>query len=431
MNAPTASPSLSPAPSPAPPNPKRKKALTGLAAVVAVVGLAWAAYDFIVASHYESTDNAYVQGNVIQITPQISGTVLAILADDTDFVKAGQPLVQLDPADARVALDQAEAALAQAVRQARTLYANNGTLQAQITLRNADVAKAQADVAKAADDLSRRQLLTGNGAVSKEELGHAQTQLAAARSSLSAAQAGVAAAREQLTGNQALTDGVGVEQHPSVLLAAAKLREAFLVTQRAGLLSPVDGYVAKRTVQLGQRVTAGLPMMSVIPLKDVWVDANFKEVQLRNIRIGQSVKLVADLYGKKTAYQGVVAGLGVGTGAAFSLLPAQNATGNWIKVVQRVPVRITLNAEQLKAKPLRVGLSMDAEVDIRDQSGKVLADAPRQPASSAVAATSPGSDAAEQDVRRVIAENLGRSGKLLAGTSTLPVAAKQVPAAAL
>ena len=424
MNAPTASSAATPS------NPTRKKALTALAAAVVVAGLAWAAYDFVIASHYESTDNAYVQGNVIQITPQIGGTVLAILADDTDFVKAGQPLVQLDPADARVALDQAEAALAQAVRQVRTLYANNGTLQAQITLRNADAAKAQADVAKAADDLARRQSLTGNGAVSREELGHAQTQLAAARSTLVAAQAGVSAAREQLTSNQALTDGVGVEQHPSVLMAAAKLREAFLATQRAALPSPVDGYVAKRTVQLGQRVAAGLPMMSIIPLKDVWVDANFKEVQLRNIRIGQPVKLVADLYGKKTAYQGVVAGLGVGTGAAFSLLPAQNATGNWIKVVQRVPVRIALNAEQLKANPLRVGLSMDAEVDIRDQSGKVLADAPRLPAApAAMAQASPGSDAAEEDVRRVIAANLGRAGTALAASPTRPLAAAHATAA--
>ena len=391
-----------------PTNPQRKKALTVLAAVVVVCGLAWAAYDFIVASHYESTDDAYVQGNVIQITPRISGTVLAILADDTDFVKAGQSLVQLDPADANVALDQAEAALAQTVRQARTLYTNNGTLQAQITLRSADVIKAQADAAKAADDLARRQSLTGNGAVSKEELMHAQTQLAAAKSNLTAAQAGVTAAREQLTSNQALTEGVSIEQHPSVVLAAAKLREAFLTTQRAGMPSPVDGYVAKRTVQLGQRVAAGTPMMAIIPLKDVWVDANFKEVQLRHIRIGQPVTLVADLYGKKTEYKGVVTGLGVGTGAAFSLLPAQNATGNWIKVVQRVPVRIGLDPEQLKASPLRVGLSMNVEVDIRNTSGKILADTPR-PLPAAKPAADAGSDAAEQAVHRVITANLGRT----------------------
>ena len=417
-------------------NPKRKKALTALASVVVVAGLGWAAYEYLVASHYESTDNAYVQGNVIQITPQIGGTVLAIMADDTDFVKAGQPLVQLDPADAKVALEQSEAALAQAVRQARVLYANNGTLQAQVTLRGSDVVKAQSDIARASDDLARRQSLigngavskeelaaghcqsrTGNGAVSKEELGHAETQLAIAKSALASAQAGVLAAREQLGSNQALTEGTRIEQHPSVLVAAAKVREAFLTTQRAALPAPVDGYVAKRTVQLGQRVAAGTPMMSIIALKNVWVDANFKEVQLRNIRIGQSVKLVADLYGKKVEYQGTVAGLGVGTGAAFSLLPAQNATGNWIKVVQRVPVRITLDAQQLAAHPLRVGLSMVAEVDVSQKDGKTLADAPRPSAQAEVHAYSVTSDAADQNVDRVIAANMGRAAK-----PTLPVA---------
>ena len=338
-------------------NPQRKKSLITIAAVVVLAGLGWIAYDAVVASHFEDTDNAYVQGNVIQITPQVSGTVMAILADDTDFVKAGQPLVKLDPADSKLALDQAEANLAQAVRQVRTLYANNGTLTAQIALRTADVtrtqtdiARAQAEVARAQDDLRRRQALTGNGAVSKEELSHAQTQLANAQSGLStvqasvaAAQAGVAAAKEQLTSNQAMTDGTSIDQHPSVLAAAAKVREAYLASQRAAILAPVDGYVAKRTVQLGQRIAAGAPLMSIIPLSQVWVDANYKEVQLRNIRIGQSVKLTADLYGKKMEYTGTVAGLGVGTGAAFALLPAQNATGNWIKVVQRVPVRIALD----------------------------------------------------------------------------------------
>ena len=414
MNAPQSTPSAAAMPAPvaatAPAgNPKRKKALTALASVVVVAGLGWAAYETLVASHYESTDNAYVQGNVIQITPQIGGTVMAILADDTDFVKAGQSLVQLDPVDAKVALEQAEAALAQAVRQARTLYANNGTLQAQVTLRGSDVVRAQSDIARATDDLARRQSLTGNGAVSKEELGHAETQLANAKSALAAAQAGVVAAREQLSSNQALTDGTSIDQHPSVLVAAAKVREAFLTTQRAALPAPVDGYVAKRTVQLGQRVAAGTPMMSIIPLKNVWVDANFKEVQLRNIRIGQPVKLVADLYGKKVEYKGTVAGLGVGTGAAFSLLPAQNATGNWIKVVQRVPVRIALDPQQLAANPLRVGLSMDAEVDVRQKDGKTLADAPRPTALAEVHAYGVSSDAADKDVRRVIAANMGRA----------------------
>ncbi len=403
-------------------NPQRRRALTALASVVVVAGLGWAAYEYLVASHYESTDNAYVQGNVIQITPQIGGTVMAIMADDTDFVKAGQPLVQLDPADAKVALDQAEAALAQAVRQVRTLYANNGTLAAQIALRDADVVKAQSEIARATDDLNRRQSLTGNGAVSKEELNHAQTQLANAKSALAAAQAGVVAAREQLTSNQALTEGTSIEQHPSVQVAAAKVREAYLATQRAALPAPVDGYVAKRTVQLGQRVAAGAPMMSIIPLNQVWVDANFKEVQLRNIRIGQPVKLVADLYGKRVEYTGAVAGLGVGTGAAFSLLPAQNATGNWIKVVQRVPVRIALDARQLEANPLRVGLSMDAEVDVSHKGGKTLADAPRAAALAHSQVYGEQNNAADDDVRRVIAANAGKSVKAVKAVNEVKAA---------
>jgi membrane fusion protein (multidrug efflux system) len=403
----------------------RRKALTRIAAVVVVAGLGWTAYEWLVASHYESTDNAYVQGNVIQITPQVGGTVQAILADDNDFVKAGQPLVKLDPADARVALDQAEANLAQTVRQVRTLYANNGTLAAQVTLREADTGKAQSDiaraeaeVARATDDLNRRQSLAGNGAVSKEELEHARTQLANARSALAAAQAtqasaqaAVVAARESLASNRAMTDGTSLEQHPSVQAAAARVREAWLASQRAALLAPVDGYVARRTVQLGQRVAAGTPLMSVVPLQQVWVDANFKEVQLRNIRLDQPVKLRADLYGKKVEFDGRVVGLGVGTGAAFSLLPAQNATGNWIKVVQRVPVRIALDARQVTEHPLRVGLSMDAEVDTRDRGGRTLAEAPRESPVAQAAASAQPDDGASDIVRRIIVANAGQAGR--------------------
>jgi membrane fusion protein, multidrug efflux system len=438
MNAPQEPKTEGAAPATPATNPKRKKALTALASVVVVAGLGWAAYEWLVASHYESTDNAYVQGNVIQITPQIGGTVMAILADDTDFVKAGQPLVKLDPADAKVALDQAEATLAQTVRQVRTLYANNGSLSAQISLREADVNKAQSEigraqseVARANDDLNRRQSLAGNGAVSKEELNHAQTQLANARSALASAQAGVAAAqagvvtaREQLASNQAMTEGTSVEQHPSVQAAAAKVREAYLATQRAALPAPVDGYVAKRTVQLGQRVAAGTPLMSIIPLQQVWVDANFKEVQLRNIRLGQPVKLTADVYGKKVEYQGTVAGLGAGTGAAFALLPAQNATGNWIKVVQRVPVRVALDAQQLAANPLRVGLSMDATVDVTNKDGKTLADASRPSPISQTEVFSALDAGAEAEVRRVIAANAGHG-------QARAVAAKAAPTSSL
>jgi membrane fusion protein (multidrug efflux system) len=393
-----------------PSNNRRKNALLTLGSIVVLAGIGWAAYEFLVASHYEDTDNAYVQGNVIQITPQIGGTVMAIYADDTDFVKAGQPLVKLDPADAKVALDQAEAALAQTVRQVRTLYANNSALAAQVALRETDVARAQVEIARASEDVSRRESLVGNGAVSREELGHAQSQLATTRSALAAAQAGVIAAREQLASNQTMTEGTTLEQHPGVQAAAAKLREAWLAAQRAALPAPVDGYVAKRTVQLGQRVAAGTPMMSLIPLDQLWVDANFKEVQLRNIRIGQPVTLTADLYGKKVEYKGRVAGLGVGTGAAFALLPAQNATGNWIKVVQRVPVRVALDAAQVKANPLRVGLSMDARVDISNLEGKMLADAPRAAALAQTQVYASLDSGAEAEVRRVIAANSAHGG---------------------
>ena len=425
-NTPTPAAAAAPAAAEAPAsNGKRRRALTALAAVVIVAGGGWGLYEWLVASHYEDTDNAYVSGNVIQITPQIGGTVMAINADDTDFVKAGQPLVQLDPADAKVALEQAEAALAQAVRQVRTLYANNGSLAAQVTLRQSDIVKAQSDVAKAQDDLQRRRALSGNGAVSKEELNHAETQLDTARSQLAAAQAGVVAAKEALVSNQSLTEGTSVAQHPSVLAAAAKVREAYLATQRVALPAPVEGYVAKRTVQLGQRVAAGTPMMSIVPLNQLWVDANFKEVQLRNIRIDQPVKLTADVYGKKVEYTGKVAGLGVGTGSAFALLPAQNATGNWIKVVQRVPVRIALDPEQLKANPLRIGLSMDAEIDISSKSGKMLADAPRPAALVQTQVYSQLDRGADAEVDRIVSANLGRGAPATAASP-----AKAAPAGA-
>ena len=389
-------------------NPARKKALLTLTAVVVAAGLAWAAYEWLVASHYESTDNAYVQGNVIQITPQIGGTVMAILADDTDYVKAGAPLVKLDPTDTQVALDQARAALAQTVRQVRTLYANNASLSAQVAVREADVVKAQTEIARATDDLSRRQSLIQSGAISKEELSHVQTQLTNGKNALSSAQAGVAAAKQQLISNQTLTDGTAIDKHPSVQAAAVKLREAWLAAQRAALPAPVDGFVARRTVQLGQRVAAGTPLMAIVPLNQLWVDANFKEVQLRNIRIGQSVKLTADLYGKKIEYTGQVAGLGMGTGAAFALLPAQNATGNWIKVVQRVPVRVTLDAAQLAQNPLRVGLSMLATVDVSKQDGKMLADAPRAAALVQTRVYEALDAGAAEEVRKIIAAHMGQ-----------------------
>ena len=394
------------------PNP-RKKGLTLIAAAVLIAGLAYVAYEAVIGARYETTDNAYVQANVVQITPLVGGTVRAIHADDTDFVKAGQKLVSLDPTDARVALEQAQAQLARTVREVRTLYANNAGLAAQVQVREAEQQRAQTELARLQADVARRSPLLASGAIGKEELEHAQAQLSAARTSVGAAQSALLAAREQLQSNQALTDGVNVEQHPNVLQAAAKLREAYLALQRAELVAPVDGWVARRSVQLGQRVAAGAPLMAVVGLQQVWVDANFKEGQLAQLRIGQDATLVADVYGKKIEYHGTVQGLGAGTGAAFALLPAQNATGNWIKVVQRVPVRIALDAKQVAEHPLRVGLSMEVQVDVRKQDGKTLAEAPRQAPSAQTAVFDAQDRAADEQVQQIIARNLGkaRAGK--------------------
>jgi len=387
----------------------RKKALRAVAALVVLGVGAYTAYYLLVAKHYEHTDNAYVQANVVQITPQVGGTVLAIGADDTDLVKAGQVLVKLDAADAQVALDQAKAQLAQTVREVRTLFANNAGLQSQISLRQADVDKARNEVARAQDDVNRRTPLLATGAVGKEEYNHATAQLTSARSAVLAAESALAAAREQLASNQSLTDGTSVTEHPNVARAAARVRETWLALQRVSLPAPVDGYVAKRSVQLGQRVQAGAPLMALVTLNDAWVDANFKESQLQRVRIGQPATLTADVYGSKVTYHGTVAGLGAGTGAAFSLLPAQNATGNWIKIVQRVPVRITLSAEEVKAHPLRVGLSMEVEVDVAKQDGAMLAAAPRAQAVSQTTVYDKQQAEADGLVKQIIAANLGRA----------------------
>ncbi|WP_119966351.1 HlyD family efflux transporter periplasmic adaptor subunit [Simplicispira lacusdiani] len=401
-------------------NTARRRGLTLIAAAVALAGLGWGGWHWMNGRHFESTDNAYVAGNVVQITPQVGGTVVAIGADDTDFVRTGQVLVKLDPADARVALEQAEAQLAQTVREVRTLYANTATLKAQVSLRQADLARVQADAARLQDDVNRRAPLTASGAVGKEEFQHATAQLAAAKSSVAAAQSAVLAAQEQLAASQTQTDGTTVEQHPGVQRAAARVREAYLAVQRAQLVAPLDGHVAKRGVQVGQRVQAGAPLMTIVPLSDLWVDANFKESQLQNLRIGQKAELVADVYGTQVTYHGTIAGLGAGTGAAFALLPAQNATGNWIKVVQRVPVRIALDPKEVAEHALRVGLSMEVKVDIRDQDGKALADTPRSAPVAATPVFDAQLQAADEDVQKIIAANLGRK-LTLAGALHAPV----------
>jgi membrane fusion protein, multidrug efflux system len=386
---------------------KRRPALLAVAGVTLIAGLAYGAYWALVLRHYQSTDNAYVQAPMVQVTPQVGGTVLAVLADDTDIVQAGQPLVRLDPSDAKLALERAESQLAQTVREVRTLYANNGTFNANVRLREAEVARVRSELVRAQDDVARRAPLIASGAVGGEEMKHAESALAAARSALASAQSALAATQEQALSNRALTDGIAVDKHPNVERAAAAVREAVLALQRTELPAPVTGQVAKRTVQVGQRIAPGAPLMSLIPLDQVWVEANFKEGQLRQMRIGQPVKLSADLYGSKTQYDGRVAGVGAGTGAAFSLLPAQNATGNWIKVVQRVPVRVELDAKQLAEHPLRVGLSMEAEVDIAPQTGQPVLEGNAPRASSSTTVFDARSAEADQRVHDIIAANMG------------------------
>ena len=351
----------------------RKRLLLGTALIFMVLGVSYGIWWWMVAQHYESTKDAYVHGDLVQITPQIAGTIIAIHADDTDYVEAGSTLLDLDRTDAEVALEQARATLAQTVRQVSTLYAQNEGLQADIEARKAQAQHAGTELARLQDDLKRRQSLARAGGISGEELLHAQAAVKSAQAAVSAAEAAITAARAQLSSNTALTANTTVENHPNVLVAAARLREAGLNLARTSLPAPVSGYVAKRTAQLGQRISEGTPTMTVIPLERVWVDANFKEVQIGGMRIGQPVELHADMYGKKVTYHGRVAGLSAGTGSAFALLPPQNASGNWIKVVQRIPVRIALDAQQLRDHPLRLGLSMHVTVDISDTSGPALA----------------------------------------------------------
>ncbi|WP_296000652.1 HlyD family efflux transporter periplasmic adaptor subunit [Rugamonas sp.] len=340
------------------PSGKRTLMIASLVGVTAVAAVAYGVYYFGYARYFEGTDDAYVNGNLVQLNSQIAGTVVAINADDTQVVNMSVNLIKLDAADTRIDLDRSEAALAQAVQQVGALYVNNGVFQAQIVQR-------QAELARATDDLKRRLAANEAGAVSAEDIAHA-------RDAIKERQAALKSAEEQLASNRAQTGKSSVAQHPNVLAAAARVRADYLALARNTVPAPVTGYVAKRSVQLGQRVTPGTPLMAIVPLDGVWVDANFKESQLKTVHIGQPVKLTADLYGSAAEYHGKVIGFSAGTGSAFSVLPAQNATGNWIKVVQRLPVRIQLDPAELRAHPLRVGLSMAVEVDIHDQSGTDL-----------------------------------------------------------
>ena len=369
----------------------RKRWLLLVAGSFALIGIVYAVYWTLALRYVQSTDDAYVSGNVVQITPQVSGTVIAIGADDTQFVKAGQTLVQLDQADARIALDQADAQLAKSVREVRNLFATAGQLQAAVTMRLSDLAKAN-------DDLVRRDRLANSGAISAEEQHHS-------RDAVASAQAALLAAQQQLEASRARVDRTTVDNHPDVLNAAAHVRDAYLSYARTALPAPVSGFVAKRAVQLGQRVSPGSPLMAIVPLDQVWVDANFKEPQLADMRGGQAVTLKADIYGRSVKYHGKVVGFGAGTGSAFALLPAQNATGNWIKIVQRVPVRIALDPKELAAHPLQVGLSMQVDVDTHQRTGDRLPQLTQNTPAYATAVFRSLDEIADGRVKAIIAAN--------------------------
>jgi membrane fusion protein (multidrug efflux system) len=357
---------------PSPVDPAQPKAsyrpqlllILGIVLLMATLGI-W----YLLGLGTESTDDAYVDGNIVQVTSQVSGTVTMISGDNTDHVDAHSPLVTLNAVDAEIQFERAKSNLARAVRQARTQYYQVQQLEAEVSQRQNDVNKAQ-------DDVRRRSQLAASGAVSREEISHAEEVLKNAL-------AGLDGTRHALAIRLAMVDNTTLRTHPDVLVAAANLRDACIALHRSQIYSPVTGVITKRSVQVGQRINPGVALMSVVPIDQVWVNANFKESQIQDLRIGQPVVLRADAYSRKVIFHGSIVGLDAGTGSAFSLMPAQNATGNWIKVTQRVPVRIALQPQEIADNPLRLGLSMRVSVDTTDTSGQVLnKKTPAQPAYS-------------------------------------------------
>lgn len=339
---------------------KRKSALLLLTLLFIIIAVAYGIYWFLVLRHAEETDDAYVAGNQVQIMAQVSGSVTKVWADNTDFVQKGDVLVTLDPTDAQQAFEKAQTTLASSVRQTRQLMINSKQLQANIDVQKTALAQAQSD-------LNRRVPLGSANLIGREELQHA-------RDAVASAQAQLDVAIQQYNANQAMVLGTSLENQPAVQQAATEVRNAWLALQRTKIVSPMTGYVSRRSVQPGAQISPTTPLMAVVPADNLWVDANFKETQLAHMRIGQSATVVSDIYGDDVKYTGKVVGLDMGTGSAFSLLPAQNATGNWIKVVQRLPVRIQLDDEQVAKHPLRIGLSTLVTVDTQDLNGLVLAD---------------------------------------------------------
>lgn len=377
--------------SPTDPLAVRRKRLLLLGAGVAVIALGWGGYNWLSGGESRSTDDAYVNGHVVAVTPQVAGTVIRVGADNSDRVVAGTPLIEIDPSDARVALAAAEADLARAVRNVRGLFATDARFDAEIGV-------AQASLDKARADLSQRQAIANTGAVTGEDVRHA-------RDAMRSAEATLAAAREARAEALAQTSGATLASHPDVQAAAERVRAAALTLARARIVAPVGGMIAQRNVQLGRRVAPGDRLMAVVPLDGLWIDANFKEVQLDGICPGQPATVTADIYGRRVVYHGRVADIEAGSGAAFALLPAQNATGNWIKVVQRVPVRIRLDPTELTRNPLRIGLSAKVTIDTDRCDRKAQ---PTAPQSESVALYDAQVREADATVARVIAANIGR-----------------------
>ena len=369
----------------------RKKSLLLLSLFFIAVAVGAGSWWFWVLRGSETTDDAYVAGNIVPVMPQVAGNVLSLHVDDTQLVQAGIPLVELDPTDAKLALARSEIQLAQTLRQVQQQMAELKQFDATIDLR-------QAELDRVAGDQNRREVLGLSNAVGKEEVLHA-------RQNVLAGQAALRLAIQQRKTLQAKLKNTPLAEQPEVRQAAEQVRQAWLDLQRTTILSPVRGVIAKRSVQVGSHVAVGTPLMAVVPLDQLWVDANFKEVQLASMRIGQPVELKAHLYGDSIVYHGEVEGLAAGTGSVFSLLPAQNATGNWLKVVQRLPVRIKLRADELQQHPLRLGLSMLVTVDVRKTDGPLLTEAPAKTTLATSASLHVDLSGANERIARIIADN--------------------------
>ena len=358
---------------------KRKKVLTTFFGAVGLIGAGFTAYYILYSSNFVSTDNAYSAVEIAQVTPSVNGIISDVLVTDTQMVKKGDILVKIEQTDAKLALEQAQASYDSAIRRVKSYMANDNSLNALIEVKEADEIKAnfalnsaKSDFEKASIELQRREALISSGAISAEELTNAKNTYTNTKATYESSKAAVEQAKAALNStigtkdaNATLINGVNVDENPEVLASKARLEQAKVDFDRTIIKAPIDGIVAKRQVQLGQKVQSGTPLLSVVPVQNMHVDANFKEVQLEKVKVGQPVIVHADIYGKSVTYHGVVEGFSGGSGSAFSAIPAQNATGNWIKVVQRVPVRIALDEKELQEHPLKVGLSMDVEIDTR------------------------------------------------------------------